>query len=463
MDHTVQAAMRLRQLGTSQTVVFFAPPEVHLSILDLRQKKDGDKVDSYDVICWLLEQTCSGIEQLQPLYYSQGYDYCRRAQATLTNPNLLCNAEQREAFLEVLRPPEQQTLRQLYGFKSKTKAAKTFASSSKQLDAFISELNSRRKGFQDNSNAVHGSALQEIEQEREIACEIQTVREVQMRLHYDPWRYPSLHKDIVLFANTGRLTAGSSGLQLAFYALNRTTTLGRKFRIIVEATTRRLYVSTEFTRTVKSLVADSRSFDEFHRPVNWIVWSSVAKVALIVTPEEAEDILQILGNIIPPSTAHLLTYAAPVTRKMLHFNDLGYYACPPLPASWKVPKWLRIELGIFAGRLYFEYDEYEDLCEILGIKEGSSHEEDAERSDRFGMDGEVDGNTGNVDFKDDNAPAEESCSKLFTKKPLSFLQEWLAVRRKGQDFAHTPMGHICKWQPHITALVDFKLLPFHAA
>jgi hypothetical protein len=32
----------------------------------------------------------------------------------------------------------------------------------------------------------------------------------------------------------------------------------------------------------------------------------------------------------------------------------------------------------------------------------------------------------------------------FTTKPLTFLQEWLALRRKGQDFTHTPMGYVCQ-------------------
>ena len=32
----------------------------------------------------------------------------------------------------------------------------------------------------------------------------------------------------------------------------------------------------------------------------------------------------------------------------------------------------------------------------------------------------------------------------FSEKPLEFLHEWLAVRRKGQDFTDTPMGFICQ-------------------
>jgi len=90
--------MRLRQLGTSQSITFFAPPEVHQSILDLRKKTSGDPINSYDVICWLLEQTCSGIEQLQPLYFSQGADFCRRVQATLDHSDFVVNPQQREAY-----------------------------------------------------------------------------------------------------------------------------------------------------------------------------------------------------------------------------------------------------------------------------------------------------------------------------------------------------------------------------
>lgn len=45
----ISGAMRLRQLKTTQRITFFAPPEVHQSILDLRGKTERDKLDSYDV------------------------------------------------------------------------------------------------------------------------------------------------------------------------------------------------------------------------------------------------------------------------------------------------------------------------------------------------------------------------------------------------------------------------------
>ena len=115
------------------------------------------------------------------------------------------------------------------------------------------------------------------------------------------------------------------------------------------------------------------------------------------------------------NVTYLLTYAAPVTRKMVHFDEYDYFTMPHLPAEWKPPMWLRIELGIFAGRLYFCYDDYDSLCHYLGVAECA----DANEEDTVAFNG-------------------------FADKPLQFLQEWLALRRNGQDFTHTPMGYICQ-------------------
>jgi hypothetical protein len=111
------------------------------------------------------------------------------------------------------------------------------------------------------------------------------------------------------------------------------------------------------------------------------------------------------------SGCYLLTYAAPVTRKMLLFNDIQYYTVPSLPSDWTAPLWLRTELGIYSGRLYFDYSECRYLLDYLGLKTVGTPQKVA-----------------------------------LTKQPLTFLQEWLAVRRKDQDFSHTPIGFICQGQ-----------------
>lgn len=103
--------------------------------------------------------------------------------------------------------------------------------------------------------------------------------------------------------------------------------------------------------------------------------------------------------------------------------------------------WLKIKLGIFAGRLYFEYCEYHELLAFLGLEEATELiEQDAEDI------------TGRSDSSDADRSQEVHGEKklkiaAFTRKPLAFLQEWLALRRKGQDFSQTPMGFVCQGKP----------------
>ncbi|QRD84456.1 ankyrin repeat-containing domain protein [Aspergillus flavus] len=166
-DHTVQAAMRLRQLGTTQSVIFVSPPEVHQSILDARQKSVHDSIDSSDVLSWLINQTCNNNRDLQPLYLSQGIDFCQRMQASIDHKNFLSDSDHRNDYTEHLKRPEQQTLEQLYQ-----------PQSHEQCD-----LIPQVKGSMKNA------ALEEVEQEREVAFEIEQEREIQRPLSMKAHRY----------------------------------------------------------------------------------------------------------------------------------------------------------------------------------------------------------------------------------------------------------------------------------
>lgn len=118
---------------------------------------------------------------------------------------------------------------------------------------------------------------------------------------------------------------------------------------------------------------------------------------------------------------------------MVHFNRPGYCAIPSLPENFSVPAWFSIELGLFAGRLYFDFSEYDALLDCL---QGTTN----------------------------NLPSQQSQQsndlKVLTTKTLGFLQEWMALRRQGQDITHTPMGYACQgWRlrsdhPFFTARVS---------
>jgi hypothetical protein len=207
-DALVQAAMRLRLLGKTQSVAFFSPPEVHQSILDLRKAARASysiRLSSYDVIRWLLEQSCNGIEQLEPLYFNQSISYLQRAQAKLEHPNFLEDEEARDAYLSVVRSQEMQSLKQLYGPKHQQRGPIVKPSAfAPCLRTYATEVLQRRKGFQDRGFAIHASALEEVEQEREMEFEVEVVREVQAPVHFKAFKTTKLHADLETFASTGK-------------------------------------------------------------------------------------------------------------------------------------------------------------------------------------------------------------------------------------------------------------------
>lgn len=401
----------------------------------MNKKAINSTIDAADVVCWLLEQTCRGIEQLQPLYISQGSDFCRRTQAAMSNPDHLTDPSQRRTYINTLEQQEHHSLEQLYAPKATSKSL----SSSKpytcpEIAKFVSELQDLRKNFHDTGNAVASSALQEVEQEREVAIEVETVRELQKPSHATPLSHLPLHRDILTFVKTGWLTLGSPAYEQVFSMLRRTA-LGAKLGIHKTATCSKTYVSTDFSNTV--FLSQGKPDDTYLRPVQWILWSFLCETALIISPSEAEQLLPLVRSCHSACT-HLVVYAAPVTRKMLHFDDLQYYSVPTLPLDWRAPSWLVHDLGIFSGRLYFRFEGYESLCDYLGL---------SSRPKAASKDGPEGGSLKLGENKvksNDSLSDREIINGSFTDRPLIFMQEWLTIRRKGQDFALTPMGYICQ-------------------
>ena len=177
-------------------------------------------------------------------------DWCRRTQAELDNPDFLTEKPQREMFIDAMKQEEQQTLQQLYEPKLKTRAMGLQTSTDHGLRGFIRELNSRRKTFQDTGRAVHSSALQEVEQEREVAFEVESVRQVKKPHQYPAHSFPGLHPNLESFARTGRVPADAHYFVHIMNSLSKTA-VGRKFKISRTATDSKLFVTAEFDRTVR--------------------------------------------------------------------------------------------------------------------------------------------------------------------------------------------------------------------
>lgn len=96
---------------------------------------------------------------------------------------------------------------------------------------------------------------------------------------------------------------------------------------------------------------------------------------------------------------------------MLQFSGLRYYSLPPLRSEHVIPQSLAIELGIFAGQLYLQYEECVPLVKYI-----------------------------------DNASMNRRSDATATET-TSFILEWLSLRRRGQDIMHTPLGYVCQGRP----------------
>lgn len=164
----------------------------------------------------------------------------------------MTNPDHRAQYVSSIRQNELQTLQEMYEPKAKGSKHGNFQSSHPKVAAFAEELNIRRKGFQDTGRAVHGSALQEVEQEREVAFEVESVRQVKKRVQYDALRFPGLHAEIEIFTRTGRLPVDSHAVAHVFQLLS-STSLGRKHKVSGRGShaQSKLFVSAEFNRTVK--------------------------------------------------------------------------------------------------------------------------------------------------------------------------------------------------------------------
>ena len=244
--------MRLRQLGSTQSIVFFAPPEVHQSILDVCKKiygkiVDSSHIDSSHVVSWLLEQTCRANEHLQNLYLAQGTDFCRRTNAQLENVKFLTEKGHREAYLKVIQRPERQTLEQLYGVIKDTQPSSLSDVPSAELKGFMEELHKQGRAAHGNGHVIHSSALEEVEQEREVEFQIEEVRQMQKPTHYKALTFPGLYAAVSHFVKTGDLSGGD-GYEHIFDALARTD-IGQKYNVC--RTTSQLFVSAEFKRTIE--------------------------------------------------------------------------------------------------------------------------------------------------------------------------------------------------------------------
>ena len=387
--------MRLRKLAHGQSLAFFAPPEVHQNIIDVTGRS-ANELTGYDVVAWSLEQSCLSIERSQPLRVIQGVSHQRR-QHMLTSflgefsgyKDLAKDVNRSEISVMRFKEKEEQTLHDLYGPTSVVKDVFAGAPDGE----IMQELKEIWRNLDSDSFAI---ASMHEEHEREISPEMEKEVAVQRPQKVAPL-VPIVDPHLRTFILNGHPTE-IKNFDKAFASVWNRSSAKQKGAAPLWA---HIKVTRDFVNTVER--SRSGAYNDYFRPVNWVLTSKVETEPtffLLISQYEVNQLLDDIRSL--DSAVHLHQYEPRVTKSMKS-TDGSATPMPDSASQWRnLNLNLRQELHLFAGQLYINtYEDYQVLFERL------------------------------------NKPSYIEAAKL-----LSFLQAWLAIKRKGHNFLPSHMGQV---------------------
>jgi hypothetical protein len=432
----------MRQLGHGQTVMYFAPTEVHQKISEVAQKRSpGSNIQAADVVRWAINETCASIRHNVPLWASQGLSYHNRQKAWLDYSNRDSKDHgDGEKLLDGLKEPESQTLEEMYGIKDMSSAASTLRNSAvdedtegedegdvdardfETHDAIVKAIWKECQRF--GVTSLHGVRLQE-EQEREVAQETEQERAVERPAPATPekhWLSPFLTE----FVSTGRIHSTSGTFIPAAQIFNQTSVATK----MVDGWSESLLATRDFARTIKA--SHRNLLDDYLRRISWVLSSDSQTV--IISPYEANELIPLIRK---SSHVRLHVYSPKVTKDMGRFDEMESLSLSVMPRR-KLDGDLVRTLNLLSGQVCLSdlNKEYMELCTFLGLYLGNVRDDDKDYVDAEG------GFVSSIRRKDlgmGRSPFEEN--------PVGFVKEVMKLRRKGQDYLKTHMGKLLSAVP----------------
>ncbi|KAJ5527298.1 hypothetical protein N7513_011457 [Penicillium frequentans] len=412
----------MRKLGKGQSVVFCLPKEVESSILALRGKDANAGIDVSDVLLWAVSETWSDIRRSVPLWAVQGTRFERQQELwqSYRQSEYLTSTEA-EQFLE----PECQTLEQRYRPGHQKKPSCEYLSSENENMKLIWE---HCRKFEGLDTGV--STLLE-EQERELAPEIESERQVQRPPGATPAPH-QIHKHITSFVATGVLEKPSMAYRPAYHTLQNTSAASF---LDVSQFPSSLLATKDFFTTIKVPSGSTFIADAFQRPVRWVLVSRNLAHMIIISPFEANILMP---EIRESKFVSLHLYAPRQSRGFASLDRLALYTVPQHVDRGAIPDIFRLQLNLFSGQLYLEsYSEYKSLCEFLGVASVKTPPGFVVAADGFIKQG------------------IQGAKKIFSESPLKFLEVLMSqIRKDCQEIGRTHIGKIVGG--HLLFPLDFQ-------
>ncbi|KAK0245427.1 hypothetical protein EDD85DRAFT_917513 [Armillaria nabsnona] len=406
-DRLVQGAMRMRQLGQGQSVMFFAPQEIDLQIKKAAGKLEpATKVEAIDILRWSMLETCNEITHRVPQWAQQGYDYQQRKEAW----EACISSDKSPTVLDPWLQPEARSLQELYGLSDGPSPGSAIWQ--------VSELRERCEML--GVSFVSGTNMDE-EQEREVSHEIEREQQVERPPKVSPATH-SLHPDVCTFVLEGTIEAQSTAFKPLFRVFDGISPALPQGENVWAPN---LLCTRDFAGTIGTSSYRQNTSD-YLRSINWIVSAQHDENTTLVVLSPFE-VNKLLPEIRLSSNVHLHIYSPKVSVSTKRFDDLQFY-CIPKPGTWQINDALLItQLNIFAGQLYLrDYKEYQQLCSFLGLYQGqhSTDENVPIQSDGF--------------IKPEHRG--EGDISPFKTSPVPFLKALPGSRRKEHPYLATHLG-----------------------
>lgn len=411
----------MRKLGRGQSVVFCIPRDIEQKIQAQRDPKSAttEGISVSDVLCWAISETWRDLRRMVPLWLTQGVRYYE--QEALWNEGEQYPPD-KETWAKNFLEPEAQKLDARYRPKTGSESAQLLK---RARPTVKSQFQRRCEEF--GLIDFRNSSLQE-EQERELSPETEQERQVEQPSHALPQKH-FCHPDLRSFIKLGELPVGSRAFKPAFQALKRTSAVHyfdlREFPSGI-------WVTEDFSKTVKLENMPDNGMDLFQRPVHWILTSKLGRSTtvsrlVIISPWEAHELMPDI-EVSKIVTLHL--YAPRSNLGFRPLDQLTLYTVPHRRKKPVIPPGMMVELNIFAGQLYLSsYKEYIEVCNKLGLAWSP-----ADDSVVLGPDGFIPAgvNSGQLMNKSE-----------FTRSPVQFIKVLVTkIRRNCETVEKTHIGKI---------------------
>lgn len=361
----------MRQLGDKrQSVTFYIPFDIQRQIrASLGINADQD-INVCDVVSWTIQQTWAETERLMLPWALQGCKFERQskiwqqaqAQVDSNSNELRMDSKLADKFKESdVRTIEEQ-------YKPRLEPTPMFNNVGGE------NINRIRERYQEFHASAEGTNELEEEQEREMVTEVEEEQEIERPKPLEP-KKSELHKGIIDFIKTGHITVSASGIIGAFQSMSNTTAAAH---FDVGQFPRHLQVTKDFSNAIKvARGCQKEKKDLYKREVEYILTAvdgnNIVKKMIVISPFEAESLLPEIEN---SEHVALHVYSARQNSNFCAIDNLELYVIPKTAPTRIVPPWLKIELNLFSGQLYFDtFKEYTEVCDYLGLAWTSDSEE----------------------------------------------------------------------------------------